>query len=145
MQTTETRKTSIDAYYKIKQEGLLSKRRMEVYEALYEFGPLTANELVRHMKRISPESNQTGWNARFSELQRLGVIHEVGVRCDEISGNQCIVWDVTDQLPSGKIENQGKTKKMKPVLMKKIESLGHRISPEWKPELREIWHIVNSM
>ena len=45
------RQTSIDCYNKIKAEGLLSKRRLEVYEILFHHGQLTANEIVRISKK----------------------------------------------------------------------------------------------
>ena len=44
------RETSLEAFKKIKDNGLLSKRRLEVCWAIAEFGPITANGLVRKMK-----------------------------------------------------------------------------------------------
>ena len=38
------RQTSIDCYNQIKAEGLLSKRRLEVYEAILKSAPCSSGE-----------------------------------------------------------------------------------------------------
>lgn len=134
------RQTSIDTYNEIKNSGLLSKRRMEVYDVLFHHGPMTANDLVRHNKLHHPYANQTGWNARFSELERMKAIKEVGLKKDDVSGNECIVWDVTDEIPI-KLEKSNKGE-LKKELIDKIIALGKIISPEWKQPLREIFTIA---
>jgi hypothetical protein len=93
------RQTSIDCYYEIRSNGLLSKRRMEVYEMIFLNGPLTANEIVRISKSEYPNTNPSSFHARLSELKRFGVILEVGEKKDEVSGNNCYMWDLTDRTP----------------------------------------------
>jgi len=139
-----TRQTSIDALNEIKTSGLLSKRRLEVYEALFYYGPLTANDLVRQMKQQYSNANQTGWNARFSELERMEVIIQVGTKQDDISGHECIVWDVTGKLPTP-LPKEPSKKQVKSQLVEKIASLGFEIDSQWKPQLREIWRLANSL
>ena len=95
-----TRETSIDCYEQIKAEGLLSKRRMEVYEMLFQHGAMTANEIVRKSKKVYPNTNASSFNARLSELKARGAIIEVGEKKDAVSGNNCFVWDLTDKLPT---------------------------------------------
>jgi hypothetical protein len=87
------RQTSIDTFYQIKEEGLLSRVRFLIYSELFQHGPLTAQEMF---KRLSLESNQSG---RFTELRDLGVICEVGQRACRITGRYVIEWDVTSNLP----------------------------------------------
>lgn len=41
------RQTSIDCFNQIKKEGLLSKRRLEVYEAIFKNAPCTTNEALK--------------------------------------------------------------------------------------------------
>ncbi len=94
-----TRHTSAQAYRRIEEEGLLSNRRWQVYDILYKHGPLTANEIIRYARRYHPTANQTGFNARLSELKRIGVVVEVGEKPDAISGQKCFLWDVTEGLP----------------------------------------------
>lgn len=46
-----TRNTSVEAYHKIKEEGLIGKRQMQVYEILFEHGPLTNSEVWAFAKK----------------------------------------------------------------------------------------------
>jgi hypothetical protein len=137
------RQTSIETYTEILRSGLLSKRRLEVYDVLFHHGPMSANDLIRHNKIHHPNANQTGWNARFSELERMGAIKEVGTKKDEVSGNECVVWDVTDALPI-KLETVPK-RELKKELINKIVSLGKTVDDKWKQPLREIYAIANNI
>ena len=101
-----TRQTSIDCYNQIKQEGLLSKRRLQVYESIYNSAPCTASEVF---KDKNLKTNQSG---RFTELRDLGVIYEKGERLCSITGMNVIEWDLTDRLPVN-VKNSNKTKKQK--------------------------------
>ncbi|MEJ7644312.1 MAG: hypothetical protein WKF87_06935 [Chryseolinea sp.] len=137
------RQTSLATYHEIVASGLLSKRRLEVYDVLFHHGPMSANDLIRRIIRDHPYANQTGWNARFSELQRMGAIKEVGTKKDEVSGHECIVWDVTHTLPV-KIEKTDKAE-LKKELVNKIVSLGKAVDDKWKEPLREIYAIANTI
>jgi hypothetical protein len=101
-----TRQTSIDCYNQIKQEGLLSKRRLQVYESIYNSAPCTASEVF---KDKNLKTNQSG---RFTELRDLGVIYEKGERLCSITGMNVIEWDLTDRLPIN-IKSSKKTKKQR--------------------------------
>ena len=87
------RQTSIDCYNQIKADGLLSKRRLEVYEAIFKNAPCSASEIfnVKNLK-----TNQSG---RFTELRDLGVIYEKGIKKCSVTGKNVIEWDLTDNLP----------------------------------------------
>lgn len=91
-----TRQTSIDCYNEIKASGLLSKRRLEVYEVLLKITPCTASELQKSM-----DYNNGGRDCmkRVSELRDLGVIYEKRERKCSITGRNVIEWDLTDKLP----------------------------------------------
>lgn len=137
------RQTSIETYNKIKSSGLLSNRRFEVYDMLYHSGPMTANDLVRLQKEKNPNANQTGWNARFSELEKMGVIKAIGTKKDSISGNECVVWETTNELPA-KLPKVDK-KALKKQLVDKIASLGATVDDKLKVPLREIYKLANSI
>jgi len=94
-----TRRTSRDAYYSIKENGLLSKRRFEVYEYVYLNGPCTAREAYKDLCKGS-QINPSSYLSRFSELRDLGVLEEVGERFDSETKQTVILWDVTDAMPS---------------------------------------------
>ena len=100
------RQTSIDCFNEIKQEGLLSKRRLQVYESIYNSAPCTASEVF---KEKNLKTNQSG---RFTELRDLGVIYEKGERVCSITGRNVIEWDLTDRLPIT-VKNPNKTKKQR--------------------------------
>lgn len=94
------RQTSIDTYHAIKQQGLLSNLRFEIYQVLFDHGPLTSGELwSEHLKNQQRQS----LTPRFAEMKELGVIFEAETRPCRMTGQTCIAWDVTSQLPK-KIE-----------------------------------------
>ena len=103
------RQTSIECYNKIKAEGLLSKRRLEVYEALLSSAPCTSSEAIRNAKTTF---GVFGVSSRFTELRDLGVIYEKGEKKCSITGRNVIEWDLTDRLPVN-IKNPKKTKKQR--------------------------------
>ena len=90
------RQTSIDCYNQIKADGLLSKMRMKIYEAIYFDSPCTSSEVF---KSLNLKTNQSG---RFTELRELGVIYEKGIRSCNVTGRNAIAWDLTDNLPIDK-------------------------------------------
>lgn len=109
---SKTRQTSIDCYNKIKENGLLSKRRFEVYEAIFKNAPCTTNEAMKgHF------SGSHGIGSRTSELRDLGVIYEKGTRECKVTGIVVIEWDLTDNLPDNTLLK--KTKNTKPSNFKK--------------------------
>ena len=106
----KTRQTSIDCYNKIKSEGLLSKMRLKVYEAILRKAPCTSGEAFATMTTKENQISQS--RARFTELRELGVIYEVQNRKCSITGMSVIEWDLTDRLPI-KIKSSNKTKKQR--------------------------------
>ena len=106
----KTRQTSLDCFNQIKTEGLLSKMRLKVYEAILRKAPCTSGEAFA---TITTKENQISQSrARFTELRELGVIYEVQNRKCTITGMNVIEWDLTDRLPVT-LKNTNKTKKQK--------------------------------
>ena len=103
------REISYEAYKIIKENGLLSERRFQVYDILYRHGPLTAHEIVSIARKKYPVANQTGFNARLSELKRMGAVIEVGEKLNKVSNCSNYLWDVTKNLPV-KLEKLKRTK-----------------------------------
>jgi hypothetical protein len=85
--------TSIKALNHIRNSGLLSKRRLETYEYLVNYGPITGNDLIRVARKHHPTANQTSFNARLSELETIGMARTVGLAKDSVSGNECKLWE----------------------------------------------------
>ncbi len=92
------RETSREALRIILANGLLSKRRTEIYEALVEYGPCTGNELFRRI----PASKRINANVvtRLGELRDMGIVKEVGTRICEVTGKRVLVWETTGVVPS---------------------------------------------
>jgi hypothetical protein len=103
-----TRQTSIDCYNQIKSEGLLSKRRLEVYEALLNSAPCTSAEALVNVLDSNNVLSQS--RARFTELRDLRVIYEKGVKKCSVTNRIAIEWDLTDNIPVSFIS---KTKTLK--------------------------------
>jgi hypothetical protein len=139
----DTRQTSIDCYNNIKANGLLSKRRFEVYEALIKISPCTATELQNSM-----DFNNGGRDCmkRISELRDLGVIYERRERNCSITGKMVIEWDLTDKLPS-KEKAPVVTKKQKiEEILNEISGFGKKLSNEEdKKVLRCIYLKIKSL
>jgi len=93
------RETSLQAYHTIKENGLLSQRRWEVYELLVKHGPGTASELHQNVQRGSAAVVGANIRARLHELKEAGVSAEIGERPCTVTGYMAIVWDVVDRLP----------------------------------------------
>ena len=93
------RDTSIEAYNKIKENGLLSKRRWQVYDVVYNHGPMTSGEAFKILNNGSATKSLTQSRARFTELREMGVFVELGERTCSVTGHAAILWDVTSKLP----------------------------------------------
>lgn len=91
-----TRRTSIDVYNKIKEDGLLSKLRFEVYEILFKYGPLTQMELCKKTNGVRQDRT---YMPRFAELKNMGVLEDIGTKECSITGREVLLWDVTNRLP----------------------------------------------
>jgi len=138
-----TRQTSINCYNEIKAEGLLSKKRLEVYEALLENAPCTSSEAVRNKN-----TSLFGIGSRFTELRDLGVIYEKGSKKCSITGRNVIEWDLTDKLPTKEKVKKSPTKKEKKKhLMALIIKLGNdgELVEKDKKLLRLIYKLANTL
>lgn len=92
------RNTSIEVYHRIKDEGLLSRKRQEIYEVLFEQGPLTGNEIFKRIKGVS-HIVHANIHSRLNEMEKLGVAERIGEKICSVTGNNVDLWDVTSKLP----------------------------------------------
>ncbi len=95
------RETSVEAYRTAMESGHIGKRQKQVYDILYNNGPLTANEtyniLAEQMGGALRFDSNT--RARFTELRTMGLIREVSKVKDPITNMNVIQWDVTAKVP----------------------------------------------
>jgi len=96
---THVRDTSIQAYHEIKESGLLSERRFQVYQILYKYGPITSGQLVEIAKKHKKLCHTSAFQGRLSELRDMGVVQEVKKDKCPITGRNVIFWDVNSKLP----------------------------------------------
>ena len=95
------RETSIEAYNEIKENGLLSKKRFQVYDILFRLGPMTGAQVSNVIKKGNTKNaySETVRN-RLTELRNSGVVREVGEVICPITGRRVIQWDVTKKTPT---------------------------------------------
>lgn len=123
------RQTSLEVYHKIKDNGVLSERRMEVYNILFHHGPLTATECWEIVKqnRSDGKTHQNGITPRFSELLDMQAIYIVEERPCSITREKCISWDVTNSLPV-KLEKKPTKEERIKELEKEVSELKFKLS-----------------
>lgn len=91
------RTTSLLAWESLKRSGKLTKSQWHVYDYLFRHGPLTARELNGQLSAVFGGAAAPSYHKRLSELQRMGLVRESGVRRCEYSRRQVILWDVTSE------------------------------------------------
>ena len=114
-----TRETSRQAYHEIKERGLLSNLRFMTYECIWLNGPLTQTECFTKLCQIQAIGKGNGHQSiapRFAELKRMGVIEEFETRACTVTGNRCISWHVTPNLPIKLEKRLSKTEALKAAL-----------------------------
>ena len=89
------RRTSISTYKAIQATGVLSFKRMMVYDYLYRNGPLTGGQLQKALGGGVSESIRN----RFTELVKMGVVYEVKETKCPITGRNVMLFDVTENMP----------------------------------------------
>lgn len=94
--SSPVRETSATTYRAVQDSGLLSRRRSQVYGALYVHGPCTINELYKKMFKVN--NVQANLHARMGELREMGVVAEVHERPCSVTGQTVIEWMTTDNM-----------------------------------------------
>lgn len=128
------RQTSIDAYNTIKQNGSLSRRRWEIYDVIFNNGPLTAGEIGQNMSeyRSSTSTADRNIHARLAELRNMDIIYEVRERECSVTNKRVIEWDVTNSLPK-KLDRKKTKNQIIKELQEEIKQLKSQIEDlEWK-------------
>tara|TARA_R110002126_G_scaffold187208_1_gene335772 strand:+ start:1405 stop:1851 length:447 start_codon:yes stop_codon:yes gene_type:complete len=122
------RATSIEVYKQITSEGLLSKKRLQVYSILYEDGgPLTGSQIARRFKTIHPSSEHSeSIRNRITELVQQGVVTETGTGECPMTKRNVMLFQANDSLPK-KIPKKDSLKKKKAQILKDIVWIGEKV------------------
>lgn len=111
------RLSSVRCYQQIKEEKLLGKMQLAVYEALGEHGPGTAGELHRAMMESGQWKQSLNRNivcSRLSELREQKVAREEpDMRTCRVSGRMCLVWAIADGLPVKPVDKKNSKQRIK--------------------------------
>lgn len=131
------RNTSLAAYKKYVENGFLSQKRGQVYAYVFISGPCTQEIAER---AIQPNLHNGSVTARFSELERMGLIEEVG-KVVNTRGNTVSLFDVTareDPIPLKR--TQGITQKqIINVMAEQIQHILQAMEASKNVEKTEKW------
>lgn len=90
------RDTSIDIYYKVLDEGLLTGLRLDLWDFLRNHEPMTQMETCKAMNSTRQDRSIM---PRFAELKKMKAIKEVDKRKCKVTGREVYVWTITDNVP----------------------------------------------
>lgn len=117
------RETSIEAYRYLVESGKLSERRLQVYQILFKYGPMSGGMVVEKARAVLPISNSGTLNTRLSELREMGLAKEVGTKECEVTGRKVIYWDVTSEKEPKPLKRKNKTKEKIDSFEKTLDQL----------------------
>ena len=86
------RKVSENTFRYILEKQMLRGAHLAIYQTLFFYGPLTTREVNDKLGGVEMHS-------RLVELERLGVVVEIGLKICSITRQESMSWDVTDNLP----------------------------------------------
>ena len=141
------RQTSIQTYNEIISSGLLSDKRLKVYDILYTHPQgLTGSEVSTIFKGRYPTSNNSETiRNRITELVKMGVAYEVGVVQCPISKRNVLKFSLTDNLPV-KLDKVVSKKKKVDNALNEIMSYALEEKDENKlKRLRVIYRLIHEL
>ncbi len=139
--------TSIQTYRAISESGLLSEKRLKVFDIFYENPEgLTGAEVSELYRKNNPTSQHSETiRNRITELVQMGVLVEVGVVTCRFSNRNVMKWRCIDKMPIPLEKKQTKKDKIQEVL-KDISDFGKTLSNEQdKIVLRSIYLKIKSL
>jgi len=108
------RRTSISTYKAIQENGVLSFKRMMVYDYLYRNGHLTGGQLQKALGGGVSESVRN----RVTELVKMGVVYEVKETKCPITGRNVMLFDVTENMPKEYVAPKSKNEIIRELELK---------------------------
>ena len=139
--------TSVEAYHSIKNSGLLSDKRMKVYEIFFENpNGLTGTQVSEIFKSKYPSSKHSETiRNRITELRDVGCIRELGIVQCETSKRNVMRFIITNNLPI-RLDKKTTLKEKLDDVLNSIEVLGVLLTNEIEKEkLREIYKKIKSI
>jgi hypothetical protein len=139
--------TSIETYHAIKNSGLISEKRMKVFDIFYRNPKgLTGAEVSEIYKKENPTSQHSETiRNRITELVQMGVLAEVGVVECQFSKRSVMKWCCIDKMPIP-LEKKVTRKEQLKEILKDVVQFGESLeSEEDKIVLRSIYWKIKAL
>lgn len=140
-------RTSIDTYYAIKDSGLISEKRLKVFDIFYQNPEgLTGAEVSEIYRKENPTSQHSETiRNRITELVQMGVLIELGVVECKFSKRKVTKWCCIDKMPIP-LEKKLTRKEQMNQIIDDITAFGVSLkSEEDKIVLRTIYHKLKNL
>jgi len=139
--------TSIETYYAIKNSGLISEKRLKVFDIFYQNpNGLTGAEVSEIYRKENPTSQHSETiRNRITELVQMGVLDEVGVVECQYSKRNVMKWRCIDKMPIPLEKRLSKKKQIK-LILDDVTALGLTLEREEdKIVLRSIYWKIRAL
>ena len=123
--------TSIETYHAIKNSGLISEKRLKVFDIFYQNpNGLTGAEVSEIYRKENPTSQHSETiRNRITELVQMGVLDEVGVVECQYSKRNVMKWRCIDKMPIP-IEKRLTKKQQIKLILDDVTALGKTLERE---------------
>lgn len=140
-------KTSIETYHAIKNSGLISEKRLKVFDIFYQNPEgLTGAEVSEIYRKENPTSQHSETiRNRITELVQMGVLTELGVVECQFSKRNVTKWCCIDKMPIPLEKKLTRKQQIKEIL-DDITAFGISLkSEEEKIVLRSIYWKIRAL
>jgi hypothetical protein len=140
-------KTSIETYHAIKNSGLISEKRLKVFDIFYQNPQgLTGAEVSEIYRKQNPTSQHSETiRNRITELVEMGVVVEIGIVECQFSKRKVTKWCCIDKMPIPLEKKLTRKEQIKKIL-DDVTAFGKSLkSEEDKIVLRTIYHQIKSL
>jgi hypothetical protein len=139
--------TSIETYHAIKNSGLISEKRLKVFDIFYQNpNGLTGAEVSEIYRKENPTSQHSETiRNRITELVQMGVLDEVGVVECQYSKRNVMKWRCIDKMPIPLEKRLSKKQQIK-LILDDVTALGLTLEREEdKIVLRSIYWKIRAL
>jgi hypothetical protein len=139
--------TSRETYQAILESGLISEKRMKVFDIFYQNPQgLTGAEVSEIYRKNNPTSQHSETiRNRITELVQMGVLAELGAVECQFSKRSVMKWCCIDKMPIP-LEKKVTRKEQIKELLKDVVQLGESLaSEEDKSALRKIYWKIKAL
>ena len=138
------RDTSIDAYKKVVDSGLLSTKLIQAFTIIYRFGPMTSREAnQKFVENFVVENNLNQFRALLTHLQNMDVIQTIEKVVCPISKMTVYNFDITGRLPIK--EHKVTLKDKKANLLKTVDALTPWVGDLGRQYVDDIIYQINNL